>query len=111
MSERSRRASREVKIDLPEHVREGLTAIVEKNVQEVAEMLEASAEEQETTTLVDMIAKIMSTQRLSAATILGRFFSEEILSEHAIALGKSGKGNAATLADRYQRPSRIDNIS
>jgi hypothetical protein len=151
MSERSRRASREVKVDLPDHVRDGLTAIVEKNVQEVAEMLEASSDEQETNTLVDMIAKvlsiettdmcpyllpsdtginicritksvsqvlfvsfhrafwlpepaicsqIMSTQRLSAATILGRFFSEELLSEHAISLGKSGKGNTATLADR-----------
>jgi hypothetical protein len=60
MSERSRRTSREVKVDLPDHVRDGLTAIVEKNVDEVAEMLEASSDEKETTILVDMIAKVLS---------------------------------------------------
>ena len=51
-------------------------------------------------TLQSKIVSVMTVNSLSVEQVLARFFSESMLSSHAIALGKSGKGNAATLAAR-----------
>ena len=51
--------------------------------------------------LVDRLAGVMSVNSLSAEAVLARFFSQDLLASHLVdALGKSGKGNPATLAAR-----------
>ena len=97
---------------LSEGIQNGLKRLVLDNSSVVAKMLDVDMVVQEddgsTTSSDDVVervlcekcAQVMKQQQLSAASFLARFFHSDILSEHAILLGKSGKGSAATLADR-----------
>ena len=54
--------------------------------------------------LADKLAGVMAVNGLSAEAVLARFFSDSLLSSHLVdGLGKSGKGNAAVLAERIVR--------
>ena len=51
--------------------------------------------------LVDRLAGVMAVNSLSAEAVLAGFFSQDIMASHLVKeLGKSGKGNPATLAAR-----------
>ena len=88
----------------------GLLALVETHPSNVAKMLNAPGES--AGQLVDRIAGVMAVNSLSAEAVLARFFSGHPMSEHlAGRLGKSGKGNPATLAARIVaqwRPGPVD---
>ena len=88
----------------------GLLALVETHPSNVAKML--SAPDESAGQLVDRIAGVMAVNSLSAEAVLARFFSGDLMSEHlAGRLGKSGKGNPATLAARIVaqwRPGAVD---
>ena len=88
----------------------GLLALVETHPSNVAKMLNAPGES--AGQLVDRIAGVMAVNSLSAEAVLARFFSGHLMSEHlAGRLGKSGKGNPATLAARIVaqwRPGSVD---
>ena len=88
----------------------GLLALVETHPSNVAKMLNAPGES--AGQLVDRIAGVMAVNSLSAEAVLARFFSGHLMSEHlAGRLGKSGKGNPATLAARIVaqwRPGPVD---
>lgn len=88
----------------------GLLALVETHPSNVAKML--SAPDESAVQLVDRIAGVMAVNSLSAEAVLARFFSGDLMSAHlAGRLGKSGKGNPATLAARIVaqwRPGAAD---
>ena len=88
----------------------GLLALVETHPSNVAKML--SAPDESAGQLVDRIAGVMAVNSLSAEAVLARFFSADLMSAHlAGRLGKSGKGNPATLAARIVaqwRPGAVD---
>eukprot|EP00873_Tetraselmis_striata_P032977 jgi/Tetstr1/453241/TSEL_040257.t1 len=84
---------------LPAGVKEGLARLVADNRDSVAAMLQAGQEETEQQ-LCGRCAGVIKQQQLSPGSFLARFFPAEILSAHAELMGKSGKGGAATLADR-----------
>ena len=88
----------------------GLLALVETHPSNVAKML--SAPDESAGQLVDRIAGVMAVNSLSAEAVLARFFSGHLMSAHlAGRLGKSGKGNPATLAARIVaqwRPGAVD---
>ncbi len=71
-----------------------------------------SAPDESAGQLVDRIAGVMAVNSLSAEAVLARFFSGDLMSAHlAGRLGKSGKGNPATLAARIVaqwRPGAAD---
>lgn len=83
----------------PSAVADGLRAVVSTNPANVGKMLSAPGETVDA--LVDRLAGVMSVNSLSAEAVLARFFSQDLLASHLVdALGKSGKGNPATLAAR-----------
>jgi hypothetical protein len=88
----------------------GLLALVETHPSNVAKML--NAPDESAGQLVDRIAGVMAVNSLSAEAVLARFFSGDLMSAHlAGRLGKSGKGNPATLAARIVaqwRPGAVD---
>ena len=72
---------------------------METHPSNVAKML--SAPNETAGELVDRIAGVMAVNSLSAEAVLARFFSDSLMSAHLVdRLGKSGKGNPATLAAR-----------
>ena len=88
----------------------GLLALVETHPSNVAKMLSAPGES--AGQLVDRIAGVMAVNSLSAEAVLARFFPCDLMSAHlSRRLGKSGKGNPATLAARIVaqwRPGGVD---
>ena len=83
----------------PSAVADGLRAVVSTDPANVGKMLSAPGETVDA--LVDRLAGVMSVNSLSAEAVLARFFSQDLLASHLVdALGKSGKGNPATLAAR-----------
>ena len=84
---------------LAEGTQNGLRRLVADNSVTVASMLDV-----EKYSVVDALcekcAQVIRQQQLSVASFLARFFSADLLSDQAIIVGKSGKGSAATLADR-----------
>ena len=83
----------------PSAVADRLRAVVSTDPANVGKMLSAPGETVDA--LVDRLAGVMSVNSLSAEAVLARFFSQDLLASHLVdALGKSGKGNPATLAAR-----------
>ena len=106
MSRRSR-APKDPLANLSAGVKLGLERLVADSAPEVASMLDKD-KDVPVSDLVIACAAVMQQQQLSAESFLGRFFNVSLLSAHADVLGKSAKGNEATLAARiareWQRP-------
>lgn len=84
---------------LAEGTQNGLRRLVADNSVTVASMLDVE-KDSAVDALCEKCAQVIRQQQLSVASFLARFFSADLLSDQAIILGKSGKGSAATLADR-----------
>lgn len=82
-------------------VRRGLESICDFDEDAVGKMIPIRAT---TETTAQTLAKVMSVNAISAEVLLARFFSRELLGPYCEQrLGKSGKGDAATLAARVAR--------
>ena len=102
MSRRSRRSAPAKALKLPQSVIFGLTSLVKGNETTIASMLSKDSEDEKA--LVGALIECMSVNSLSAEALLARFFDASLLGDYCAAqLGKSAKGNAATLAARIAR--------
>ena len=103
-SRRSSRSTPKKAISLPPSVRLGLESLVEGNEATIGAMLSIAQSETTTSTCFEKLIDAMAVNALSAEALLARFFDEGTLGEYCTAqLGKSAKGNAATLAARIAR--------
>jgi hypothetical protein len=84
---------------MPASVRVGLTSLIQGNERAIASMLDMPSVS-EPPSLLKALAGVMSVNSLSAEGLLAQWFGEEMLGCYAARIGKSGKGNAATLAAR-----------
>ena len=103
----ARRSSRSVptkSVAISPSVMRGLASLVEGNEGVVASMLSLAADDRDSAACVAKLADCMGVNNLSAEALLARFFDSALLGEYCAArLGKSAKGNAATLAARIAR--------
>lgn len=81
-------------------IQAGLKRLVSDNSATVARMLQC--ESSDTDVLCEKCASVMKQQQLSASSFLARFFDAEMLKQHALLLGKSGKGSPAVLSERIE---------
>ena len=107
MSRRSSRARRAPPgLDaLRPGVQHGLRQLVSNNVSTVCDMLDKPSGT-DSEDLLKACAEVMGQQQLSPESFLGRFFSAAVLGAHCAKLGKSDKGNEATLAARASKEWR-----
>lgn len=100
MSRRSRRGPVDAFPALPQGIQKGMQRLVGDHAATIASMLDIS-DDSEASLICEKCAQVMKQQQLSASSFLARFFQADMLSQHATdVLQKSGKGSAATLADR-----------
>ncbi|KAJ1616122.1 hypothetical protein T492DRAFT_1108714 [Pavlovales sp. CCMP2436] len=100
MSRRSSRTPSVSAVALPASVQRGLASLCEFDSDVVSKMLSLSSSGPQE----DLLVKIMAVNQLSAEMVLARFFDKELLGAYSEKrLGKSGKGDAATLAARIAR--------
>ena len=101
--ERARRAPKKAAA-LPSNVQRGLESLAENNVATIASMLDVQGACPNAAAVAAALADCMAVNNLSAEALLARFFDEGLLSAYCAAkIGKSGKGNAATLAARIAK--------
>jgi hypothetical protein len=100
--ERSRREPKK-SAALPPSVQRGIESLAKGNEAAIASMLDVKGSP-DTATITASLATCMAVSSLSVEALLARFFDEGMLSVYCSAkLGKSSKGNAATLASRIAR--------
>jgi hypothetical protein len=86
---------------LPPSVQRGLESICDFDEIAVSKMIPISSS---TETTAEMLAKIMRLNSITSEMLLARFFPSSLLGPYCEQrLGKSGKGDAATLAARVAR--------
>ena len=107
--ERTRREPKKAAA-LPANVLRGLASLAEGNERAIAAMLDyqpansALGGADLSAALVAKLADTMAVNSLSAEALMARFFDDAMLGAYCVSrLGKSGKGNAATLAARVAK--------
>ena len=90
---------------LPEPVSKGLRSLISGNEREIASMLDLPAspsksEAKVSDEIYQGLVAVMSVNSLSAEGLLAQWFRQELLAAYAQRIGKSPKGNPATLAAR-----------
>lgn len=89
---------------LTQGVQKGLRLLVSSNKETIAAMLDKDAETESEEALAMACAEVMGQQQLNAESFLARFVCRAVLASHCKEhLGKSDKGNEATLAARVAR--------
>lgn len=102
MSSTRPRRSAPAAASVPDNVRRGLASFVNGNEDVVRAM--GVEEDGDGGDLVDALLDVMRVNALSHEMLLARFFDASALSSYCEGvLGKSGKGSAATLAERIAR--------
>ena len=114
MSRRTTRRAPKKALSLPPGVSTGLISLIENNESTIASMLSVDVSKDSSNSknddddtkekIKEALKDCMSVNNLSAETLLARFFDVSVLRTYSeTRLGKSGKGNEATLAARIAK--------